>query len=391
MPSKSEKQPYRLRHIGLFEGMGGFSLAAQWAGWETIAWCEINPFGQQVLRYWFPEAKEHNDVTKTDFSIYEGRCNVLTGGFPCQGFSLAGRRMGTEDARYLWPEMLRGIDEAQPTWVVAENVTGLLSMEDRTGARHQVFAKVVSRKITRYCKVDHYEAVYTRQAKMLIGSICEDLEERGYEVQSLAIPAAGVGAPHKRERVWIVAYRSDAGFKGLQRQRSNRIHRFESTAHTQKTDSQHAMLARSGQHGTTGMGCVKDAAYFPQKRQQSSLPGNKEFQSQKGSRLSSGNGDKQLSNCVKDATHADSQRHARQKYGETKSRQSAEANSGQRWQAFPTQSPVCSRDDGFPGQLVGLTFSKWRNESIEALGNAIVPQVAYQIFQGINEVDYSPI
>jgi DNA (cytosine-5)-methyltransferase 1 len=96
-----------LKHIGLFEGIGGFSLAAEWMGWETIAWSEWNEFGQKVLSYHFPKAKGYGDITKTDFTIYRGQCDILTGGFPCQPYSISGKRKGKEDERHLWPEMLR--------------------------------------------------------------------------------------------------------------------------------------------------------------------------------------------------------------------------------------------------------------------------------------------
>lgn len=98
-----------MNHIGLFEGIGGFSLAARWMGWETIAWCEWNPFCQKVLNYHFPKSKQHGDITTTDFTIYRGQCDIVTGGFPCQPYSVAGKRLGKEDERHLWPHMLRAI------------------------------------------------------------------------------------------------------------------------------------------------------------------------------------------------------------------------------------------------------------------------------------------
>ena len=103
-----------MTHIGLFEGIGGFSLAARWMGWETIAWCEWDGYCQKILKQHFKEAKGHGDITKTDFTIYRGKCDILTGGFPCQPYSLAGQRKGKEDERHLWPEMLRAIREIQP-------------------------------------------------------------------------------------------------------------------------------------------------------------------------------------------------------------------------------------------------------------------------------------
>ena len=119
-----------MKHIGVFEGIGGFSVAAEAVGWETIAWCEWNEFGKSVLRQHYPNAKEHDDIKKTDFTIYRGQCDVLTGGFPCQPFSVAGKRLGTSDDRHLWPEMLRAIREIKPRWVIGENVPGLISWSD---------------------------------------------------------------------------------------------------------------------------------------------------------------------------------------------------------------------------------------------------------------------
>ena len=112
-----------MKHIGLFEGIGGFSLAARWMGWETIAWCEWNEFGQKILKHHFPKAKPHGDITKTDFTIYRGQCDLLTGGFPCQPYSAAGKRLGKADDRHLWPEMLRAIREIQPSWVVCKHTS----------------------------------------------------------------------------------------------------------------------------------------------------------------------------------------------------------------------------------------------------------------------------
>jgi DNA (cytosine-5)-methyltransferase 1 len=114
-------------HLGLFEGIGGFSLAARWMGWETLAWCEWNEFGQKVLRHHFPKAEGFGDITKTDFTKYANTIDILTGGFPCQPYSVAGKRKGKEDERHLWPEMLRAIREVNPTFIVGENVSGIVN------------------------------------------------------------------------------------------------------------------------------------------------------------------------------------------------------------------------------------------------------------------------
>lgn len=116
-----------MTHASLFSGIGGFDLAAEWMGWENIFHCEWNPFGQKVLAHHFPNSKSYNDITKTDFTIHEGTIDVLSGGFPCQPYSSAGKRLGKEDERHLFPEMLRTIKEVKPTWVVGENVLGIVN------------------------------------------------------------------------------------------------------------------------------------------------------------------------------------------------------------------------------------------------------------------------
>ncbi len=159
-----------LKHLDLFSGIGGFALAAQWV-WgkdhEIVSFCEIEDFPQKVLKKNFPGAPIHNDIKTLDGSKF-GTVDLVSGGFPCQPFSLAGKRRGKEDDRYLWPEMVRIIEESKPRWVIGENVAGFVSM----GLEQAVF----------------------------------DLESFGYEVWPFIIPAAAVGAQHQRDRLWIVAH-----------------------------------------------------------------------------------------------------------------------------------------------------------------------------------------
>lgn len=117
-----------MTHASLFSGIGGFDLAAEWMGWHNAFHCEINEFCTKILNYHFQDAEHYTDITRTDFSKWGGRIDVLSGGFPCQPFSLAGQRKGADDNRYLWPQMLRAIREIRPTWVVGENVAGILTM-----------------------------------------------------------------------------------------------------------------------------------------------------------------------------------------------------------------------------------------------------------------------
>jgi len=114
-----------MRHGSLFSGIGGFDLAAEWMGWDNIFHCEWMPFPRQVLHYHFPKSLSYEDITKTDFTIHQGSIDILTGGFPCQPYSSAGKRLEKDDERHLWPHMLRAIQEIEPSYVVGENVRGL--------------------------------------------------------------------------------------------------------------------------------------------------------------------------------------------------------------------------------------------------------------------------
>ena len=181
-----------MRHASLFSGIGAPELAAHWLGWENAFHCEINPFCKQVLNYWFCNSKSYDDITKTDFREWQGKIDVLTGGFPCQPFSVAGRRKGAEDNRYLWPEFKRAIREIRPPWIIGENVAGILSMV-QPGKEADLEGESSSGK-----KGD-------QEREFVVETICKDLETEGYTVQPMVIPACAVGAPHRRERVWFIA------------------------------------------------------------------------------------------------------------------------------------------------------------------------------------------
>ena len=292
-----------MRHGSLFSGIGGFELAAEWMGWQNTFHCEFNEFGSKVLSHYWPESKHYGDITKSDFSEFRDTIDILTGGFPCQPYSAAGKRKGKDDARHLWPEMLRVIREVRPRYIVGENVYGLV----------------------------------TWNGGLVFDEVCTDLEAEGYAVWPIVIPAAAVGAPHRRDRVWFVAYAENSGHRG-------RVCK-------QCTDRERELLQNECKRSE--MGC-------------------------------------KVEGCCRIGLTADSEAKGLQRmrgttFGCSKLHRGYNAN---QWEGFPTQSPVCSGDDGLPSELDGITFSKWRIESIKAYGNAIVPQVAYQIFKAIEDHDY---
>ena len=241
-----------LTQLELFAGIGGFGLAGHWAGIKTVCQVEIDPFCQKVLQKNFPNAKRYADVKKFDGKPWRGTVDIISGGFPCQPYSSAGKRLGKEDERHLWPEMLRIIREVRPRWIVGENVFGLVNWSGGL-----VFDEVQS-----------------------------DLESEGYEVQAFVLPAAGVNAPHERNRIWFISY---AG--------KTRRKEFGSSTFT----------------GDMG---------FPSWR------------------------------------------------------------NIEKWNEWTLEPPICGVDDGVPERL-----DKNRNKRIGALGNAIVPQVAYQVFKSIMEYE----
>lgn len=185
-----------MNHASLFSGIGGFDLAAREVGWNNVFQCEIDPFCQSVLKYYFPKTVLYEDIKRTDFTSWKGKIDVLTGGFPCQPFSVAGQRKGADDNRYLWPEMLRVIRETRPLWVIGENVAGITNMV-QPGSETDVETKSDQDE-------ENYKETILEQ-EYIINTICDDIEREGYSVQPIIIPACGVGAPHRRDRVWFIA------------------------------------------------------------------------------------------------------------------------------------------------------------------------------------------
>ena len=304
-----------MKHLDLFSGIGGFALAADrvWPGIEHV-FCDNDPFCQAVLKKHWPTSKIYGDIRAlTNTRSEESRrvsnsqgeematswqCDLLTGGFPCQPFSHAGKRKGTNDDRHLWPEMRRVIQEFSPRWVVGENVRGLLSID----------------------------------GGMVFESVCVDLEDLGYEVQPFVIPACAVNAPHRRDRVWIVA---------------NSKHKPTRHEECRGNDPRASSgITGSDQNATNPAGIHV---------------GRRGRQTERYDRECGGEGTDERRN----------------QWDED-------------WSTVATR--LCAMDDGLPARLVRFftgrnkEYAYLRARALKAAGNAIVPQVVEQIFQTIKNV-----
>lgn len=284
-----------ITHGSLFSGIGGFDLAAQWLNWTNVFQCEKNTFCQQLLKQNFKNVKLFNDIKEFDANEYEHKIDVISGGFPCQPFSVAGKRKGISDERFLWTEMLRIITEVKPKIVVGENVSGIINLA--------------------------------------LGQVLTDLEDADYTAETFVIPACAVNAPHRRDRVWIVAYANSIGQQDEQERhkQTNTNEKWNVATEKQVRNTKQCGL---GKHGNN------DAGEIITDTESTGLQSGID-----------GQGEKQF-------------------WGSR-----AGVIQFQKGWSF-TKPGVCRRNDGVSDRV----------DRIEALGNAIVPQVAYEIFKIVNNV-----
>lgn len=322
----------------LFSGIGGADLAAAWVGWKNEFWCEIDPFCRKIMEYWFKGSKGYGDIKQTDFHGWRGKIDVLHGSAPCQAVSIAGKRNGDSDDRWLWGEMYRAIREIRPRWVTFENVANITNM--------------VSSKHTA-CVDEETGDAFEGRRFLFGGEVLEDLEREGYSFQTFAIPASAVGAPHKRERIWLVAYRDIADADGFGRGSGGGNIGFGPIYTEFEWELAQGEPERRERFGILG----KDGENGPP-----SDADDKRFEE----RDASGIAEKQERDYWRDP----------EKYRNI-------------WERFPTERPVRRRDDGFPEGMdaYSIPYKRWRNETIKAYGNALVPQVLYEIFKAIDEID----
>lgn len=364
-------------------------MAASWMGWSNVFHCEIQEFPRRVLEYWYPNSKSYEDITKTDFTPWRGKIDVLTAGFPCQPFSLAGQRRGADDDRYLWPEALRAIREVQPSWFVGENVAGLVTMvqpgEDiAVGRTDDIFEE------------NH---IFRKEQRFTLDEICEGLEREGYAVQSFVVPACAVGAPHRRDRIWIVAKRADAGSETMQCKREYGVYAAGLAADAvcagrQKyhAASEPVKAVLADRHGDTERPAPHPDGdgHTPRKARVGTEECRRDDVPQPGERGDEAERPDGLSGLQRVALDTECEGLERRARTGLQGRENGLADAGlpsDRWADFPTQSPVCSRHDGVSLGLAGITFPRWRAEAVKALGNAWMPQVAYEIFRAIEQVE----
>lgn len=266
-------------HIDLFSGIGGFALAASWAGYHTEVFCERDEFCRKVLEKRFPGVPVVPDIFDFDGAEYAG-ADLLTGGFPCQPYSCAGKRLGAEDDRALWPQMLRVVSRVRPRWVVAENVAGFVGMA--------------------------------------LDDVLSDLEKEGYQTGAVVLPACAVDAPHRRDRVWIVAHAYSI---------------FSISSNQNEDVASERNLFSIGGRGKSGSSSV----------------------------------------CIQEQHHSSESRRDER----IDSDGIAQSRLGRVADGIPTRlDRPFDREPDVPRVAVGI---KQRRERLKSLGNAIVPQVAYHI------------
>lgn len=339
-----------MNHVDVFTGIAGFALAAQqvWGDdYENICFCDNNKFCQEVIKKNFGKESliygDIREVTKERI-IADTKCmrklqqkggkqdkrrrtcyeiDLLTGGPPCQPFSHAGQRRGKTDDRYLWPEMLRVIKELKPHWIIVENVAGILSMAQQQGNAEMGY------------KTDNADDnTDVREASGIIWDIIGDIEQADYTVQTFVIPACAINAPHRRDRVWIVAYNA----AGIRYRKKNKIQ-------------------------TGRLGIELSSINAPDTSRRGLQRASKKY--------------------FKISSQAQNKRSK-----QTNWTSGQDTSWNQNWLKVATK--FCGVDDGLPVGLDGFKLTKagHRVERLKALGNAIVPQVAIEIMRAIKEIDY---
>jgi DNA (cytosine-5)-methyltransferase 1 len=338
----------QLKVLDLFSGLGGFSLGLERTGYfKTIAFCEIDKYCSLILDKHWKGIKIYNDVRKinkeqfdTDGIEYP---DIITGGFPCQPFSVAGKQKGTGDDRHLWPEMFRIIKTFKPKFVIGENVKGLINIQDG----------------------------------VVFETVCTDLESEGYEVQAFNIPAAGVGAPHRRERIWILATLGNSELNGSSttkitrsitetsndnKERENATREFKGTSKSR--NSQDVEITEPRRRRTLQQGTV-----FQGENENEIRKGNAD-QSQR----SSSSSEYDVANPSSEQSHSNDNGQEQREISQQEQIELGGRSSGTLWPSNWEFEPNVGRvANGIPGRV----------HRLKGLGNSIIPKIAEEIGKAI--------
>jgi len=325
---------------------------------------EIEKFPCQVYHKHFPESRCLGDITKIDWGEFEGRVGLVTGGFPCQPFSVAGKRRGKEDDRHLWPEMLRAIRETRPRWVIGENVAGIIRME--------------------------------------LDQVLSDLEAEGYQTEPFLIPACAVNAPHRRDRVWIIAHTGDGGSQERRTENNGEVERGAKQGKASSIFGATAPQSNSGirnSNGINGDNAGSDSSivlkleaakvlrrttkHAPDNPASNELPVTdpQEVELNRSRRTWSGReglADSDRTSTNPNPNHTATSRQ-RGHGGEILRITESERLNGNGWREpwLEVATRLCRVDARVPNRV----------DRLKALGNAIVPQVAFEIMKAIREYD----
>jgi DNA (cytosine-5)-methyltransferase 1 len=330
----------QLKVLDLFSGLGGFSLGLERTGYfKTIAFCEIDKYCSLILDKHWKGIKIYNDVRKinkeqfdTDGIEYP---DIITGGFPCQPFSVAGKQKGTGDDRHLWPEMFRIIKTFKPKFVIGENVKGLINIQDG----------------------------------VVFETVCTDLESEGYEVQAFNIPAAGVGAPHRRERIWIIATLGNSELNGSSTTKITRI-----VTETSNDNKERENATREFE-GTSKSRNSQDVENSRRALQQGTVfQGENENEIRKGnadqSKRSSSSSEYDVANPSSEQSHSNDNGQEQREISQQKQIELGGRSSRTLWPSNWEFEPNVGRvANGIPGRV----------HRLKGLGNSIIPKIAEEI------------
>lgn len=329
MKMKQLSKTKRLQHLDLFSGIGGFSLGLETAGLaDTVAFCDIDKYCTKVLNKHWPHVPVFSDIKELNYDKLKANginnIDIITGGYPCQPFSVAGLKKGEEDPRHLWPEYFRLVKELRPTWVIGENVSG--------------------------------------HVKQGLDTVLENLESEGYSTRTFSISASSIGANHKRERVWILAHSGRSLREGTEfgatnenetrEENANQSERSSSTSKLNVADSQREGLERLSEQSSTFRGEDKGTQFG----NESSGTGNVADSKREG-----------LQGSEQSETHT----------GKTETQFSASEpfeTTGLHWAIEPDVGRVAN---GIPNRV----------DRLKSLGNSLVPQIPYLIANCIKQIE----